>query len=309
MGADPLNSEGGQTKGRMRLGRSVNANGDTVLDPTDIGRGWFPGYAINMETGERLNICFGEASEFRDANGRDMLWNPTSTIFDSRTGTLPVGGRHYIYVMKSRYDEGEFLKRFLFAGAGAGAPFTGTQGSIVVKQLYNNVAWVSIPFLSPGQQLLATDLAVNLRVAKRYTAFATQTPALNNNNPLYEINTTPFAPVTFNKPTAVNALNIIRVVPNPFYSVSGYENSQIDNRVKITNLPRRCTVSIFTSSGALIRVLSKDDETTSVDWDLLNSKRVPIASGAYIFHINAPGIGEKTVKWFGVVRPIDLDTF
>jgi hypothetical protein len=34
-----------------------------------------------------------------------------------------------------------------------------------------------------------------------------------------------------------------------------------------------------------------------------------VASGAYIIHINAPGIGEKVVKWFGVMRPIDLDTF
>lgn len=309
MGSDPLNSEGGQTKGRVRLGRSVDKEGNPVSDPNDVGLGWFPGYAINMETGERLNICFGEASEFASDRGKDMLWNPTSTIFDNRTGTLPIGGRHYLYVMKSRYDEGAFLKRFLFASAGSGAPFSGTQGSAVVKQLYNNVAWVSIPFATPGQQILTTDLTVNLRVAKRYTAFATQTPALNNNNPLYEINTTPFAPKTFDRPTAVRALDIIRVVPNPFYSVSGYENSQIDNRVKITNLPRRCTVSIFTSSGALVRVLTKDDESTSIDWDLLNSKRVPIASGAYIFHVNAPGIGEKTVKWFGVVRPIDLDTF
>jgi len=25
--------------------------------------------------------------------------------------------------------------------------------------------------------------------------------------------------------------------------------------------------------------------------------------------VDAPGIGEKTVKWFGVLRPVDLDTF
>jgi len=36
---------------------------------------------------------------------------------------------------------------------------------------------------------------------------------------------------------------------------------------------------------------------------------IPVASGIYIIHVDAQGIGEKTVKWFGVLRPIDLDTF
>jgi len=29
----------------------------------------------------------------------------------------------------------------------------------------------------------------------------------------------------------------------------------------------------------------------------------------YVFHIEAPGVGETYVKWFGAMRPIDLDTF
>ena len=32
-------------------------------------------------------------------------------------------------------------------------------------------------------------------------------------------------------------------------------------------------------------------------------------SGLYILHINAPGVGEKIIKWYGALRPIDLDTF
>jgi len=28
-----------------------------------------------------------------------------------------------------------------------------------------------------------------------------------------------------------------------------------------------------------------------------------------MIHVNAPGIGEKVLKWFGVLRPIDLDSF
>ena len=60
----------------------------------------------------------------------------------------------------------------------------------------------------------------------------------------------------------------------------------------------------------MIRQFTRDDNTiTSIDWDLKNSNNVPIASGMYMIHVNAPGIGEKVLKWFGVMRPVDLDTF
>ena len=34
----------------------------TTLTGAVRGTGWFPGYAINVETGERLNIVYGENS-------------------------------------------------------------------------------------------------------------------------------------------------------------------------------------------------------------------------------------------------------
>ena len=34
-----------------------------------------------------------------------------------------------------------------------------------------------------------------------------------------------------------------------------------------------------------------------------------VASGLYIFHIDAPGVGEKIVKWFGVMRPLDVQSY
>jgi len=47
---------------------------------TPMGMGWFPGYAINVETGERLNMAFGEDSWLATDNGADMIWNPTSKV-------------------------------------------------------------------------------------------------------------------------------------------------------------------------------------------------------------------------------------
>jgi hypothetical protein len=94
--------------------------------------------------------------------------------------------------------------------------------------------------------------------------------------------------------------------------------------VKITNLPNKCTITIYSIDGTLIRKFSRDlganvtsygtsidvqNTDNSLDWDLKNTKNIPISSGMYLIHIDAPGIGEKTLKWFGVMRPIDLDTF
>ncbi len=41
-----------------------------------------------------------------------------------------------------------------------------------------------------------------------------------------------------------------------------------------------------------------------------NNVGVPVASGVYIIHVEAPDLGEERVlKWFGIMRPIDLETF
>ena len=88
---------------------------------------------------------------------------------------------------------------------------------------------------------------------------------------------------------------------------SQYERSRLDNVVKITNLPERCKVKIFNMQGALIRQYDKDDPITSLDWDLTNSRAIPISGGVYIIHIEVPDVGEKVLKWFGVMRQQDFE--
>jgi len=104
-------------------------------------------------------------------------------------------------------------------------------------------------------------------------------------------------------------LAICSIVPNPYYAYSSYETDQLDNRVKITNLPEKCTISIYTVNGIMVRQIKKDNTLTSVDWDLKNSAGIPIASGMYLIHVNTPGVGEKVIKWFGSLRPVDLNAF
>ena len=62
-----LLAEGGQTKMGLRLSPSIDKYGNPTSDGT-MGMGWFPGYAINLETGERLNIIFAEDSYLAEYN-------------------------------------------------------------------------------------------------------------------------------------------------------------------------------------------------------------------------------------------------
>ena len=40
--------------------------------------GWFPGYAIDVTTGERLNMAYGEDSWLGNHGGNDMMFNPSA---------------------------------------------------------------------------------------------------------------------------------------------------------------------------------------------------------------------------------------
>ena len=80
---------------------------------------------------------------------------------------------------------------------------------------------------------------------------------LNSFNPVYEFSTDDLVATKGNSEVARDAMELINVVPNPYYGYSEYETNQLDNRVKITNLPQIATISIFTVSGTLVRTLKK----------------------------------------------------
>jgi flagellar hook assembly protein FlgD len=103
-----------------------------------------------------------------------------------------------------------------------------------------------------------------------------------------------------------DAMDLINIVPNPYYAYSEYEENRLDTRVKITNLPEKCNVKIFSSNGKLIKSFKKDSPRTSLDWDLNNNKGIPVAGGVYLIHVEVPEIGEVILKFFGGMRQVDL---
>jgi hypothetical protein len=105
-------------------------------------------------------------------------------------------------------------------------------------------------------------------------------------------------------------LDKIKVVPNPYYGYHSGELDPFDRWVQFTYLPEKCTIRIFDLAGNLIRKLEKDDATTPFfRWDLKNEYELPVASGIYVFHIEASGIGEKVGK-MAIFSPNErLDTY
>ena len=405
---DPALSQGQQVKMGLRQSASLDKDGN-VDDSNTMGLGWFPGYAIDIETGERLNIIFSEDSWQTSENGNDLLWNPTGRLvtddFPQYDPTAPtgeqftggnylLGGKHFIYVVRGEswvkatddyinditecdfspnYDESYWIYEKLM------------EESLTSKwAVFKNVTWVGAPVLAPGRSLnLSNTATVKLRVTKPYkqyetvasdkffdrdmalslgsnyvvayensasswggkkvtydgvdyevgesfTATATtnfsgsakarviEAVSMNGFNPTYSFSTEEIVAVKGNVSVALDAMETIKAVPNPYYGYSTYETNQLDNRVKITNLPQRASIKIYSIGGALVRTIEKDDNITSVDWDLKNDFGIPIASGLYIIHVrakiwdsNASEYVEKdkVIKWFGSLRPIDLDTF
>ncbi|MBX3101745.1 MAG: hypothetical protein KF690_04500 [Bacteroidetes bacterium] len=304
----------------MSLADINNCVSPTAPSPgaTDYGMSYFPGYAIDVDSGRRLNILFGESTWHKADNGDDMLFNPTSSLGnDGKT----VGGRHYLYVSNTTYDGCATLATHLRVPPSATLPGLGTElanrplrfntgsGMADIREAWKTMTWTTIPLAASSQLSfkcyngIPSNVRISLRVAQEMQKGAR-----------FRFDMRPYAALFNQQDVAKDALSIIRVVPNPFYGKSGatrgrYETSQLDTRVKITNLPTKCTIRIFTLNGALVRTFRKDSNEPDQEWDLKNDYGVPIASGLYILHIDAGDVGEKILKFFCVMPQPDLNAY
>lgn len=268
VGLDSLVNIGGARRFDLRRSPSVNQMG--LPDGSGIlGLGWFPGFAVNVETGERLNIAFAENSMMPTANGSDMRWNPSSVIFDT-SGEAILGGCHYIYVFRNNdslpnavqaYDQGAAIHQLLSANGYHPSDFQ-------KRTVLQDVMWVGMPILSPGHSLYEGDLTVRLRVRRPYKKFHVLDAVQNNDNPMYSIQ--------IYQPSAISeSYGSLGIYPNPvsenmtinlrnelieevrIYDPQGklvYRKDGI--RTRSFNLTKPCT-----SSFAYVQVILENGET------------------------------------------------
>jgi len=316
LGRNPALNVGGALAGALRKSPSVDQNGNPDGTGT-TGMGWFPGYAVDLESGARLYMAFGENSFLGGENGADMIWNPTDRLV-SNVGTPLMGGMHAVYVFSyNQASTNGFSSGFNFPaynpadGSNVNTNFAYNKyleveggSSAARRELYGSLAWIAYPMLSPDQSLLSTDVTIRLRVNKEYKNFVGS--GENGGKPMYGWSMEDIATQVGSQDMLKEALAMINVVPNPYYAFSEYERTRLDTKVKIVNLPEVCTVRIYTSNGKLVRSFKKDSPQTYIDWDLTNHKAIPVAGGIYLIHVDVPGVGERVLKFFGGMRQADL---
>src|SRR5690606_9981650 len=96
-------------------------------------------------------------------------------------------------------------------------------------KVWRSCTWVFAPLLEEGFDQLATDVRFTINLSKRHEKFAIQ--GENNSLPMYQFKLDDLATLTGVQEVAESALDIINVVPNPYYAHSEYEQNKLDNRV------------------------------------------------------------------------------
>ncbi len=285
---------------------------------------WFPGYAIDVGTGERLNMAFGEDSWASADNGDDMIFNPSSRV-QGGLGNVYAAGQHWIYVFRNQqysddndsrvpaYDLGQYLY----------GKFGPDAGSNDDRKAMRGCGWVGSSITSPEFEMLSvedglipTETRIKLRVAKDYRRYAydrsdvdeteerptTTTPSTASPLQMWPPSpgTSPHSPMPLETcawcPTPTtpthstrppNSTTASRLPDSLKYAPSAYTPSQVHS-----SEPSTRQIPSLTSSGT-----SKMTGTS------------PSLVASTSFTSTPPGAGEKIVKWFAVMRPVDLENF
>ncbi len=113
----------------------------------------------------------------------------------------------------------------------------------------------------------------------------------------------------FDEEQAKEDLDRITVVPNPYVAAASWEPrnpfrfGRGERKIWFLNLPGDCTIRIYTVRGYLVDTFEHHSglKDGAESWDLVSKDGMDIAYGIYVYHVEAPGIGEKIGK-FAVIK-------
>lgn len=189
--------------------------------------------------------------------------------------------------------------------------------TLLEEKAKNDSAWTrgdEIIFFLPGAAGVGTDTLTWGFTAARVTATDSVQPKPGDAYLMYT--TRPFSKAdVFTLQTkagfvsnedAANKLDNIYVVPNPYVGANEIEpanklsgQNRGERRIYFENLPMKCTIRIFTLSGELVTSIEHESgmDNGREFWNLLNHDGFSVAYGVYLAHIDAPGVGEKLIKF------------
>ena len=115
-------------------------------------------------------------------------------------------------------------------------------------------------------------------------------------------------------------LERIRVVPNPYFITNRAVTAEGTDKIFFTRLPPQCTIRIYTLAGELVREiehesiasfnaderLAQGDKGGTETFDLLNLYNQALASGVYIYHVEAHDDNNDVIGYkigrFAIIR-------
>ena len=106
-------------------------------------------------------------------------------------------------------------------------------------------------------------------------------------------------------PTKQEALDNIRVVPNPYNISAAKELGYGDlaqNRLYFFNIPGRCNIKIYSELGELIETIEHTDGSGDQAWDSLTSSGQIVVSGIYLAVIEDLATGLNKIVKFVIIR-------
>ncbi|OPX32916.1 hypothetical protein B1H10_06795 [candidate division KSB1 bacterium 4484_188] len=108
---------------------------------------------------------------------------------------------------------------------------------------------------------------------------------------------------------AKQEMDKIAVVPNPYVVAASWEPrspyrfGRGERKIYFIHLPKKCTIRIYSLRGYLVDTIEHNGtiDDGQEAWDVLNKDGQEIAYGVYVFHVDAPGVGEKIGK-FAIIK-------
>jgi len=112
----------------------------------------------------------------------------------------------------------------------------------------------------------------------------------------------------YDAPKAEGDLDNVAVVPNPYTGAASWEPATTsvgrgERRIYFVHLPAKCTIRIYTISGKLVDTIEHNSTIDDGEepWDLVSKDGMDIAFGIYVYHVDAPDIGEK-IDRFAIIK-------
>ncbi|NPE27313.1 hypothetical protein HNV12_04910 [Methanococcoides sp. SA1] len=107
-----------------------------------------------------------------------------------------------------------------------------------------------------------------------------------------------------------NSLKNVRVVPNPYIATNMMEPAVSNmflnqrRRIMFTNIPAKCEINIFTSSGIFVKKIMVDntEDNGIIHWDLKSRENLDVAAGIYYYHIKSTLTKDEKMGKFAIVK-------